>query len=158
MIYICLLKDYPEAISELVQIWRKTLGQGWLSHIDSAQIKEWMNDWLNDEKLPLALVARENNKLVGMCSLQMNDGIRPDLFPWLGDVCVDPEYQNQGVGKLLVRAAIEKVREMGFESLYLFIFEESLVEYYQKLGWRKIGADEYEGHAVIVMELKINEL
>ena len=152
MITIDLLKNHPEAIPHLVQIWLTTLGSGWMSDISASQIESWLQEWLNDETLPFALIALDGNKPVGMCSLQVNDGIRPDLSPWLGDLCVDLTHQNQGIGKLLVRAAQEKIRSMGFEKLYLFIFEESLLVYYEKLGWKKIGQDFYEGNAVIVME------
>lgn len=152
MIAIDLLKNHQEAIPRLVQIWLATLGSGWMSNVSASEIENWLQEWLNDDILPFALIAFDENKPVGMCSLQMNDGIHPDLFPWLGDLCVDVNYQNQGIGKQLVRAAQEKIHSMGFEKLYLFIFEESLLTYYQKQGWKKIGQDMYEGHPVIVME------
>ena len=155
MITIDLLKNNPTAIHNLVQIWLATLGNPWMPDIPAATIEVWMSEWLNDDIPPLAFIALDGDKSVGMCSLQMNDGIRPDLFPWLGDVCVDPEYQNRGIGKLLVNAAINKTREMGFKNLYLFIFEDALVKYYQKFGWQIIGNDEYEGHSVIVMALSL---
>ncbi len=137
MIAIDLLKNHQEAIPSLVQIWLATLGSGWMSNVSASQV---------------ALIAFDGNKPVGMCSLQMNDGIRPDVFPWLGDLCVDANYQNQGIGKKLVCAAQEKIRSLGFKKLYLFIFEESLLTFYHKQGWKKIGQDVYEGHPVIVME------
>ena len=39
-----------------------------------------------------------------MCSLRGNDGIRPDLTPWLGSLVVHPDYQKQGVGRRLIDA------------------------------------------------------
>jgi hypothetical protein len=45
---------------------------------------------------------------------------------------------------------------MGFENLYLFIFEDSLGAYYHKQGWSKIGDDVYQGHPVIVMVYDLN--
>lgn len=152
MITIDLLKNNPEAIPELTQIWLQTIGSGWMNNVSASQVEAWLQEWLNDDVLPLSLIALDGNKPVGMCSLQMNDGIRLDLFPWLGDLCVDAHYQNQGIGKQLVHAAQEKIRLLGFEKLYLFIFEESLLTYYHKQGWKKIGHDMYEGHPVIVME------
>ena len=85
---------------------------------------------------------------------QVNDSICPDLSRWLGDLCVSA-YQNRGIGKRLVEAATKKVRAMGFKKLYLFIFEESLLAYYQKLGLHKIGDDVYDGHHVMVMEFTL---
>lgn len=152
MITIDLLKNHPEAIPELVQIWLATLGSGWMSNVPALEIESWLQEWFNDDVLPFALIALDGDRPVGMCSLQVNDGIRSDLSPWLGDLCVDLMYQNRGIGKQLVRAAQEKISSMGFEKLYLFIFEESLLVYYQKLGWKRIGQDVYEGNTVIVME------
>lgn len=154
MITIDLLNNHPEAISELAKIWLEVLGSTWMPHVSTTEIEGWLNEWLNDDVLPLALIALDGDKPVGMCSLQINDGIRPDLLPWLGDLCVVPAYQNRGIGKQLIRAATERVHSMGFENLYLFVFEESLINYYHKRGWRKIGEDQYERHPVIVMEFK----
>jgi GNAT superfamily N-acetyltransferase len=155
MIIIDLLKNHPEAIPALAKIWLRVLGQPWMPHVSSTEITTWLSEWLNNDVLPLALIALDGDKPVGMCSLQVNDGIRPDLLPWLGDLCVAPEYQNRGIGKQLVHAAIGKVRAMEFESLYLFIFEDSLGAYYHKQGWSKIGDDVYQGHPVIVMEFEL---
>lgn len=49
-----------------------------------------------------------------MCSLRVNDGIRPDLTPWLGSLVVDPKYQKQGIGKMLVDEMKEKAKKLGF--------------------------------------------
>src|SRR5665213_2198277 len=84
--------------------------------------------------LPLAYIALCDQIPVGTCSLQLDGGIRPDLKPWLGDLVVDPKYQKQGIGKMLVDAAIEKAKELGFEKLYLFTFDPAVPEYYQHLG------------------------
>lgn len=154
MITIDLLKNHPEAVPALAKIWLEVLGKTWMPHVSIAEITLWLSEWLNDNILPLALIALDGDKPVGMCSLQVNDGIRPDLLPWLGDLCVAPAYQNRGIGKQLVRAAIEKVCSIRFENLYLFIFEDSLGDYYNKQGWHKIGEDVYEGHPVIVMEFE----
>lgn len=154
MITIDLLKNHPQAIPALAKIWLEVLGCTWMPHVSSTEITGWLNEWLNDSVLPCALIALDGDKPVGMCSLQVNDGIRPDLLPWLGDLCVAPAYQNRGIGKQLVSAALDKAQALGFENLYLFAFEESLIEYYHKQGWRTIGNDLYEGHPVIVMAFK----
>jgi N-acetylglutamate synthase-like GNAT family acetyltransferase len=54
---------------------------------------------------------------------------------------------------MLVDVAVEKAKELGFEKLYLFTFEPTVSEYYQHLGWKKIGMDEFKSQPVTVMEV-----
>src|SRR3990167_3112641 len=93
------------------------------------------------------------NVPVGSCTLQLNEDVRPDLGPWLSDLVVDSKYQKQGIGKMLVDVAAEKAKELGLEKLYLFAFDPTIPEYYQRLGWNKIGMDEFKNHPVTVMEV-----
>jgi len=87
-----------------------------------------------------------------MCSLRENDGIRLDLTPWLGSLVVDPQYQKQGIGKMLIDRIVEKATGLGFEKLYLFAFDLTIPQYYEKLGWSKIGMNEFKSHPVSVMQ------
>lgn len=87
-----------------------------------------------------------------MCSLRENDGIRPDLTPWLGSLVVASEYQGQGIGKMLMDRTKQKAKALGFETLYLFAFDPTIPDYYESHGFRKIGIDVFKDHAVTVME------
>jgi GNAT superfamily N-acetyltransferase len=105
--------------------------------------------------LPLTLIALRDNKPIGMCSLRVNDGIRPDLSPWLGSLFVDPSARGLGVGKLLINAVIEKAHNMGFSNLYLLTFDDTLPKWYEKLGWKLIVKDELNGYPVSVMKFSL---
>jgi GNAT superfamily N-acetyltransferase len=133
MITIDLLKNHPECITKLAQMWHELLGKIWLSEIGSQEIESGYHEELNDD-MPLAYVALYDDLLVGSCSLQLNDGIRPDLSPWLGDLIVDLAYQKQGIGKMLINSAKDKARELGFSKLYLFIFDPTLSDYYSRMA------------------------
>ena len=136
-IKISLLKHCALADPQLAEICFNTLGK-WYPNVSLYEISLWFNEWYNED-IPLALVAlKDNNTAIGMCSLQMNDGIRQDLFPWLGDLCIDPQYQKKGAGKLLIEAAKDKTRELGFKKLHLFTPDENLPSYYMNLGWNII--------------------
>ncbi len=119
------------------------------------RVKQRFVEHLNDESIPLTFIVLFNDKPVGMCSLRENDGIRPDLMPWLGSLVVDPDYQKQGIGKQLINATKEKAKQLGFKQLFLFAFDPTIPEYYQKLGWQKIGIDQFKGHPVTVMEINL---
>jgi predicted N-acetyltransferase YhbS len=153
MIKIDLLKKDPDAIDSLAQIWHQVLGRIWVPDVSTERVKQRFVEHLNEDSIPLTFVALFNDKPVGMCSLRENDGIRPDLMPWLGSLVVDPDYQKQGIGGRLINATKEKAKQLGFEQLFLFAFDPTIPEYYQKLGWQKIGLDQFKEHPVTVMEI-----
>lgn len=153
MMKIDFLKYYPHAIDTLAQIWYQVLGRIWLPDVPLEQVKQRFLEHLNDEEMPLTLVALFDSKPVGMCSLRENDGIRSDLMPWLGSLVVDPAYQKQGIGEQLIDATKQQAKQLGFEQLFLFAFDPTIPDYYQKLGWKKIGLDHFKEHPVTVMEI-----
>jgi N-acetylglutamate synthase-like GNAT family acetyltransferase len=155
MIKIDLLKNHPDAITPLVQVWHQVLGRIWVPDVSIERVKQRFIEHLNDDSIPLTFIALFNDKPVGMCSLRENDGIRPDLIPWLGSLVVSPDYQKLGIGEQLINATKQKAKQLGFEQLFLFAFDPTIPEYYQKLGWQKIGLDKFKGHLVTVMEISL---
>lgn len=153
MITVDFLKNHPKAIPQLANIWHEVLGKIWVPDIPVERVITRFSDHLNDQTLPITFIALEGDAPVGMCSLRLNDGIRSDLTPWLGSLVVDPKYHKQGVGKMLVDRTKEKAKKLGFEKLYLFAFNSTIPQYYERLGWIKIGMDEFKSHPVIVMEI-----
>ena len=153
MITIDLLKNHPNSIPALTQIWYEVLGKVWNPDASIENAAEKLNQHLNQDILPLTFVALDAGQPVGMCSLRENDGIRADLKPWLGSLVVDPSYQERGIGRLLIEATKKKARDFGFQKLYLFAFDPTIPEYYARLGWQSIGMEEFKDHPVTVMEL-----
>lgn len=151
MITIDFLKNHPQAITQLIKIRYEVLGRIWLPDVSDECVHQWMVEHMNDNKIPLTLIALSNGQPVGMCSLRGNDGIRPDLMPWLGSLTVDPDFQNQGIGKQLIDATRALAKKLGFNKLFLFAFDPTIPDYYQKLGWEAIGMDHYANHPVTVM-------
>ena len=152
---IDLLKNHPSTIPALAHIWHEILGKIWVPDVPVERVIARFADHMNDQALPITFVALDGDLPVGMCSLRENDGIRPDLTPWLADVVVDPKYQKQGIGKMLVDVAAKKAKDLDFEKLYLFTFDPTIPEYYECLGWKKIGMDEFKSHPVTVMEVEL---
>lgn len=85
--------------------------------------------------------------------MQLNDNVRPDLGPWIESLVVDPKYQKQGIGKMLLDVTIKKAKELDFKKLYLFTFDPTIPAYYQRTGWKIIGVDNFKSHFVTVMEI-----
>ena len=155
MIKIELLKQHSTAIPVLAKMWYELLGKIWVPDVPIERVETRFHDHLNDDALPLTLVAFDSQKPVGMCSLRENDGIRPDLIPWLGSLIVDKGNQGRGIGTLLIDATKNKAKDMGFDKLYLFAFDPTIPEYYQRHGWRTIGMDSFKSHDVTLMMIDL---
>lgn len=154
MITIDLLKNHPHAIPTLANIWHEVLGKIWMPEIGIEEIKSLYYEELNQD-MPLTYIALYGEIPVGSCTLQLNDGVRPDLGPWIGDLVVDPKYRKQGIGKMLVDATKNKASELGFRKLYLFAFDPTIPAYYARLDWKKIGMDEFKSYPVTLMEVAL---
>lgn len=155
MIKIDLLKNNSDVVPELAQIWYEGLGKIWMPDVPLDQVEQRFHAHANSDKMPMTFVALDGDKAVGMCSLRENDGIRPDLMPWLGSLGVRSEYQGQGLGRRLIEVTKKQAKNMGYEVLYLFAFDRTIPDYYQSLGWNVIGTDSYNAHPVTVMEIML---
>ena len=151
MIKIDLLKNHPQHIPALANIWHEVLGKIWLPEISVESVMAKFADYLNDKNLPLTFVALHDDIPIGMCSLRENDGILPSFTPLLVALVVDLKYQRQGIGKMLIDFAVMKAKQLGFKKLYLFALDPTILQYYERLGWKKIGMDEFKSRPVTVM-------
>jgi ribosomal-protein-alanine N-acetyltransferase len=85
------------------------------------------------------VVLESEGRLVG------NASITPGAFQpesWLiGNVAVLPECRRRGIGRALVRAALDAVRERGGRSIYLQVDleNESAARIYREFGFREIS-------------------
>jgi N-acetylglutamate synthase-like GNAT family acetyltransferase len=148
------LKTEPRHISQLA---------GWHHHEWSSlnpgqtvdQRIESMSSYLSDDLVPSTFIA-EGTHLMGSAAIIENDmDTRPELMPWLASVFVAKEYRNRGVGSQLVKHVMEEARKGGIEKLYLFTPDR--VAFYQRLGWRVLSNEEYRGHWVTVMSVKLSD-
>lgn len=152
MIKIDFLKNHPEVIPELSKIWHEELGKLWMPDFSLEEIQSLYYEELSRE-MPLTYIALDGEVSVGSCTLQIDDEVRPDLGPWIESIVLDPKYQKQGIGKMLLEVTSGKAKELGFKKLYLFAFDPDLTKYYQRSGWKTIGMEEFKSHPVTLMEL-----
>lgn len=155
MIDIIPLTACQNTIPQLASLWHELLGQKWAPHISCEQVVERFQKHCNDDQLPITLVAFKDGNAVGMCSLREQDGIREDLKPWLGSLVVDSKFQGQGIAVELIEAIKQKAKRMNYKELFLFTFDETLPNYYSKLGWETIGRDIFQSKPVTVMRVDI---
>lgn len=128
MLKIELLQNNLDAIPELARIWHEVLGSIWLPDVPLKVVEQRFLEHANADKLPMTFVAFDGKMPVGMCSLRENDGIRPDLMPWLGSLTVRPEYQSQGLGRRLIEVTKEQAKKWDMRYfIFLLLIELSLL-------------------------------
>lgn len=150
---ISYLADHTEAIPMLAQ-WFYNEWAYLYPGKTLADVEQLIGARLNTNKLPLALVAFNNQELIGTVCLKINDmDTHPDLSPWLAGLYVSVSMRRNGIGSTLV-TAIEKIAcELGIERLYLHTPESET--FYSKLGWQVKERVNYHGYPVSVMQKKI---
>ena len=100
--------------------------------------EHWMVNELRkrDGILPLSLAAEVNGIIVGhiICSkaeIRTSDRIIPVLN--FGPISVLPEYQRQGIGKVLINNMISKATQLGYGAILFF----GRPEYYPQFGFKE---------------------
>jgi ribosomal protein S18 acetylase RimI-like enzyme len=79
------------------------------------------------------LAAEENGEVVGIVSLiPRPDGVQ------LRSMAVDPAYQGGGVGRMLVEAAVDRLRAAGVHRVWCNA-RDTAIGFYERLGWQVTG-------------------
>jgi ribosomal protein S18 acetylase RimI-like enzyme len=121
VIYNDIKKDLPSE-----QLHRLFTLVGWADGSETS-------DMLNHFNIPfinstLVISAWENNRLVGAVRVLSDKIIRSIIY----DLVIDPEFQNKGLGKELVKRCIEHFPD----SEWLVQTTEKIFGYYEKIGFR----------------------
>ncbi len=119
-------------------------------------IAEWMYDWwgnkdgysleamrcfikhsLGKDRLPHTYIALIDQHIAGMFQFSYTDLVcRPDIYPWLCNVYVAPNYRHQGVFKTMMHQVVDCARNVALRELFLYTKHEGL---YEKYGWRFVS-------------------
>ncbi len=131
--HVDLLKRNPEHV-ETVARW---IYDEW-DHVNVPDLeaeRELVRARLNEDRVPMTLIALDGEECVGTVSLYESDlASRPDLTPWLAALYVREDRRNTGIGSALVERIVEAARRIGIRRLYLHT--ETAPRYYERKGWR----------------------
>lgn len=83
----------------------------------------------------LYVCAYHDERLVGYVNMAWDGGVHAFLL----DTTVHGDYQRQGIGVRLVRAAVDAARERGLEWVHVD-YEPELGEFYRQCGFRTTEA------------------
>lgn len=86
-------------------------------------------------ELSLAAIDKDNNEIVGhilLSKIKINNENQSAESLALAPVSVLPNYQNKGIGKLMIYEALEKAKKLGYTSVVVL----GHPEYYPKFGFK----------------------
>lgn len=110
---------------------------GQKEHYTVEAVHESLLHSLNTDRLPQTFGLFDGDALLGMYQITNADlFVRPDLYPWLANVYLDPAYRGRGLGKLLLSSVPENAAKAGCGELYLFTERTG---FYEALGWTFLG-------------------
>jgi len=109
------------------------------------EIYELVNAMFQDETaMPMhSFVAEENGKIVGhvlFSHIQVigeNEKIAAQI---LAPLAVLPTYQNQGIGRTLIKTGLEKLKELGITLVFVLGYPD----YYSRFGFKTAGKRGFE--------------
>lgn len=107
---------------------------------------------LDSDGLPITKIAFLNTRPVGAVSLlryQRLGGI--DEGAWLANLVVVEQFRTLGIGKKLVECIESLAHQLGFSRIRL-TSEQSVVAYYQYLGWSVLSSRVLNGKPIHIME------
>ena len=102
--------------------------------------------------LPTTWVAHHPSGILrGSVSLVLDDlPDHPGLNPWLASLYVFPKFRGRGLGKLLVRQALDFLHQI--KCPHAFLFTEDQVAFFSKFGFSVHGPAQANGRPVTIMK------
>lgn len=119
----------------------------WLSVAHSIRQFEWKAAKYIAEKMEKqeftdwesVIIAKDGNPVVGFCTLVKKDIIdTKDYTPNIATVFVAPEYRGKHISQKLVATGENKLKEIGFGSVYITTQHEGL---YEKWGYQEVAKE-----------------
>ena len=146
-----LLADFPQAVPFIARWYFEEWGAG-LKGNTYEKTCERLQGKLNRDRLPLHLLAIDEQQVVGVAGLKIREmDLYADRTFWLGSVYVDPGRRGAGIGSELIQEIVKLGRGLDIKVLNLQT-EQADGGVYARLGWSPIERVRYHGVDVTVME------
>src|SRR5437764_5079235 len=143
------LADHPEVLP-IIARWQHA-EWGHLRPNDSVEKRmERLRGSPDLDRLPLTVVALDDNGVLGSASLVAHDmETRTELTPWLAGVFVGDSYRRRGIGAALVRRVIAEAKRLKVPLLYLYTVHSE--KFYAALGWTFQERTSYREQNIVIM-------
>ena len=143
---IAFLAQRPHAIPSLAS-WFIAEWPQYYGKRSRADVEEDFRECLNTERLPIGLVAYEDDTPCGVIVLResaMTD--LPQYSPGLGAFYVAASHRNRGIGAQLVHAGIGVAKALGHSAVYATTGRAAKI--FERAGWRDLGTILHRGQAL----------
>lgn len=145
-----LLADCPEAVSTIAHWYFDEWG--YISEVSTIEKSaENVRKYLNSNKVPLMVVAFEDDEAIGAAQLKFHEMPQyTDYEHWLGGVYVAKEHRGKKVAEKVIEKIVEHAQRLGGQTLYLQT-EALNGGLYKRMGWQGIEQVNNKGIEVLVM-------
>jgi GNAT superfamily N-acetyltransferase len=148
------LADREEAIPTVAGWYFDEWGH--ITNLSVEEVATRMRNALNRDKIPLFVLAVENDEILGVAELKYREmSIYPDKPHWLGGVGVPPAHRGRGIASQLANRIVEIACSLGVRTLHLQT-EKLSGGLYARLGWTAYEQVNYRGLDVLVMEKQLS--
>jgi putative hydrolase of the HAD superfamily len=152
---VTLLAQYPHEAKTIAHWYYNE----WACHVPNVSqamvLKDVRKKSINNNKIPLAFIAREADELVGVAEIKVRENPNyPEYKYWLAGVFVPPSARGLGISSLLIKNAVIKAKELGVLKLFLQC-ETHNIKLYQKHGFQVLHlADKYD-QSLMIMQCEL---
>ncbi|MBW1706640.1 MAG: GNAT family N-acetyltransferase [Deltaproteobacteria bacterium] len=150
---------FPGAIGKITTLHAVYYKEHWgLDHSFEAQVGREVSDFITrfNEKKDGLWNAVSGNELAGCIAITRDPDEPSDArLRWY---IVDPVFHRQGIGKALIKKAINFCRETGYERIYLWTFKglNSAQSIYEQNGFKFTEEREVEQWGGIISEQRFD--
>lgn len=124
------------------------------------------SDFLSDIENDTLYVLENENAIIAVYVISEESDEAYDKCNWdnpddttciIHRLCIDPEYQNHGLGKKIMQHIEEQAKKMGYESIRLDVFTENprALALYKNSGYEERGYADWRKGRFLLMEKKI---
>lgn len=133
--------DSREEISNIYEQSWKYAYKGIIpqDYLDSIQSGQWCKAFDNPERYTLVML--KDDKIIGTSSYCKSRWEKYKDWGEIISIYFLPEYMGKGYGKSLLEKAVEELKAMGFETIFLWVLEDNhrARHFYEKCGFKNSG-------------------
>lgn len=123
--------DLDEIVSIDIKVLTKPRPEYWQMKLDIVEKHPQIS----------ALVAEVQGKVVGFIiggASRWEYGV-PENIGWIDTIGVDPDYQRQGIARLLFAHMTESLKKSGVDTMYTFVTRRDwrLLKFFNNIGFQK---------------------
>lgn len=142
-------EDCKAIVKFITKTWNETykgiVNDEFLDSLSKTEEKRYENAINNfDEENNMQYIVKENNKIIAFLKLSKPKNEDGKEYVELQSLYVLKEYQNNGIGKILMQTAFEEAKKIGYKKMLIGCLEKNKSnDFYKKMGGTFIKKREF---------------